>query len=134
MNTRCLRIEEVKDMKLKYFFVILLIVLFSFNVSAAPHILGQLKGMDIDKDGSISLEEFNLNTLNHFRLMDLNDDGIITKDEFFALSNLRFKKIDLNSDAILERREIRKGLKQTKKDRKTNGVGEKKQPKPFIKQ
>ena len=66
--------------------------------------------------------------------MDLNSDGILSKDEFLELNNLRFKKIDLNSDGVLKRREIRKGFKQIKKDRQTDGVREKKQPKPFIKQ
>ena len=95
---------------------------------------GKLKEMDSDKDGSISLEEFNSNTLNRFSLMDLDSDGTLSKDEFLASSNLRFEKMDLNSDGILKRIEIRKGLKQARKDKKTNVVREKKQPKPFIKQ
>ena len=90
--------------------------------------------MDIDKDGSISLVEFNSNTLNRFSLMDLDSDGTLSKDEFLASSNLRFEKMDLNSDGVLKRREIRKGLKQARKDKKTNDVRGKKQPKPFIKQ
>ena len=121
-------------MKFKYFLGPLLIGLLSFKVSTAPDMSGQLDEIDVDKDGSISLEEFNSNTLNRFRLMDLDSDGTLSKDEFLASSNLRFGKMDLNSDGILKRREIRKGLKQARKDKKTNGVREKKQPKPFIKQ
>ena len=90
--------------------------------------------MYIDRDGSVSREEFNSNTLNRFSLMDLDSDGTLSKDEFLASSNLRFEKMDLNSDGVLKRKEIRKGLKQARKDKKTNGVREKKQPKPFIKQ
>ena len=121
-------------MKFKYFLGPLLIGLLSFKVSAASDMSGQLNEIDLDKDGSISLEEFNSNTLKRFRLMDLDSDGTLSKDEFLASSNLRFGKMDLNSDGILKRREIRKGLKQARKDKKTNGVREKKQPKPFIKQ
>ena len=121
-------------MKFKYFLGPLLVGLISFKVGTAPDISGQLNEMDVDKDGSISLEEFNSNTLNRFRLMDLDSDGTLSKDEFLASSNLRFGKMDLNSDGILKRREIRNGLKQARKDKKTNGVREKKQPKPFIKQ
>jgi len=99
-------------MKLKYFLGPLLIGLFSFKVSTAPDMSGQLNEMDLDKDGSISLEEFNSNTLNRFSLMDLDSNGSLSKDEFLASSNLRFGKMDLNSDGILKRREIRKGLKQ----------------------
>ena len=121
-------------MKFKYFLGPLLIGLLSFKVSTAPDISGQFKEMDIDKDGSISLKEFNSNTLNRFRLMDLDSDGTLSKEEFLVESNLRFGEMDLNSDGILKRREIRKSLKQARKDKKTNGVREKKQPKPFIKQ
>ena len=121
-------------MKFKYFLGPLLIGLLSFKVSTAPDISGQFKEMDIDKDGSISLKEFNSNTLNRFRLMDLDSDGTLSKDEFLASSNLRFEKMDLNSDGVLKRREIKKGLKQSRKDKKTNDVREKRQPKPFIKQ
>ena len=42
--------------------------------------------------------------------------------------------MDLNSDGIIKRREVRKGLKQARKDKNTNDVREKKHPKPFIKQ
>ena len=121
-------------MKLKYFFGTLLIVLLSLKVSTASNMSGLLNEMDIDKDGSISHEEFNSNTLNRFSLMDLDSDGSLSKDEFLASSNLRFEKMDLNSDGVLKRREIRKGLKQARKDKKTNDVRGKKQPKPFIKQ
>ena len=121
-------------MKLKYFFGTLLIGLLSLKVSTASNMSGQLNEMDIDKDGSISLEEFNSNTLNRFNLMDLDSDGTLTKEEFLASSNLRFEKMDSNSDGVLKRREINKGLKQARKDKKTNDVREKKQPKPFIKQ
>ena len=66
--------------------------------------------------------------------MDLDSDGSLSKDEFLASSNLRFEKMDLNSDGVLKKTEIRKGLKQARKDKKTNDGREKKQPKPFIKQ
>ena len=121
-------------MKFIYFLGTLLLGVLSFKVSAAPDMSGQLKEMDIDKDGSISLEEFNSNTLNRFRLMDLDSDGTLSKEEFLASSNLRFGEMDLNSDGILKRREVRKSLKQARKDKKTNDIREKKQPKPFIKQ
>ena len=123
-------------MKFIYFSGTLLIGVLSFKVSAAPDMSGQLNEMDIDKDkdGSISLEEFNSNTLNRFSLMDLDSDGTLSKDEFLASSNLRFEKMDLNSDGVLKRREIRKGFKQARKLKKTDDVREKKQPKPFIKQ
>ena len=45
-------------MKFTYFFGTLFIGVLSFKVSTAPDMSGQLKEMDIDKDGSISLEEF----------------------------------------------------------------------------
>ena len=121
-------------MKFTYFFGTLLIGVLSFKVSTAPDMSGQLDEMDVDKDGSISLEEFNSNTLNRFGLMDLDNDGTLSKDEFLASSNLRFEKMDLNSDGVLKRREIRKGLKKARKDKKNNDAREKKQPKPFIKQ
>ena len=121
-------------MKYKYFFGTLLIGLLSLKASTASNMSGKLNEIDVDKDGSISLEEFNSNTLNRFSLMDLDSDGTLTKEEFLVSSNLRFEKMDLNSDGILKRREIRKGLKQARKDKKSNGVREKKQPKPFIKQ
>ena len=121
-------------MKLKYFFGTLLIGLLSLKVSTATNMSGQLNEMDIDRDGSVSFEEFNSNTLNRFSLMDLESDGTLSKDEFLASSNLRFEKMDLNSDGVLNRREIRKSLKQARKVKKTNDVREKKQPKPFIKQ
>ena len=121
-------------MKFIYFLGTLLIVVLSFKISTAPDMSGQLKEMDIDKDGSISLEEFNSTTLNRFRLIDLDSDGTLSKEEFLASSNLRFGEMDLNSDGILKRREIRKSLKQARKDKKTNDIREKKQPKPFIKQ
>ena len=120
-------------MKLKYFIGTLLIGLLSLKVSTASNMSGQLNEMDIDKDGSISLEEFNSNTLNRFSLMDLDSDGTLSKEEFLASSNLRFEKMDLNSDGVLKKREIKKGLKP-RKDKKTNDVIEKSQPKPFIKQ
>ena len=121
-------------MKLKFFFGTLLIGLLSLKVSTASNMSGQLNEMDIDKDESISLEEFNSDTLNHFSLMDLDSDGTLSKEEFLSSSNLRFGEMDLNSDGILKRREIRKSLKQARKDKKTNDIREKKQPKPFIKQ
>ena len=121
-------------MKFNYFLVTLLIGLLSFKVSTAPNVSRQLNGMDTDKDGSISLEEFNSNTLNRFSLMDLDSDGTLSKEEFLASSNLHFGKMDLNSDGLLNRKEIRKGIKKARKDKKINGVKEKKQPKPFIKQ
>ncbi len=121
-------------MKFKIFFGTLLIGLLHLKVCAASNMSGKLNEIDIDKDGSISLEEFNSNTLNRYSLMDLDSDGTLSKDEFLASSNLRFEKMDLNSDGILKRREIRKGLRQARKDKKTRGVREKKQPKPFIKQ
>ncbi len=121
-------------MKLKYFFGTLLIGLLSLKVSTASNKSGQLHEMDIDKDRSISLEEFNSNALNRFSLMDLDSDGTLSKNEFLASSNLWFEKMDLNSDGALETREIRKGLKQARKDKRTYDIREKKQPKPFIKQ
>ena len=121
-------------MKLILFLGTLLIGLLSFKVSTAPDISGQFKEMDIDKDRSISLKEFNSNTLNRFRLMDLDSDGTLSKDEFLVSSNLRFEKMDLNSDGVLKIREIRKGLKQARKDKNTSDIREKKQPKPFLKQ
>ena len=105
-------------MKLKYFLGTLLIGLLSLKVSTASNMSGQLNEMDIDKDGSISLEEFISNTLNRFSLMDLDSDGTLSKDEFLASSNLRFERMDLNSDGVLKRREIRKGLKQAEKIRR----------------
>ena len=66
-------------MKLKYFFGTLLVGLISLKVSTASNMSGQLNQMDFDKDGSISLEEFNSNTLNRFSLMDLDSDGTLTK-------------------------------------------------------
>ena len=113
-------------MKFKDFLGTLLIGLLSLKVSTAPNMSGKLKEMDSDKDGSISLEEFNSNTLNRFSLMDLDSDGTLTKEEFLASSNLRFEKMDLNSDGVLKRREIRKGLKQARKVKKTYDIREKK--------
>ena len=121
-------------MKFKYFLGPLLIGLLSFKVSTAPDFSGQFKEMDIDKDWSISLKEFNSNTLNRFRLMDLDSDGTLSKEEFLASSNLRFGEMDLNSVGILKRREFRKSIKQAKKNKKTSDIREKKQPKPFLKQ
>ena len=89
--------------------------------------------MDLDEDGSITLEEFNSNTLSRFKLMDDNGDGILSKKEFLTPINERFEKIDLNSDGILKRKEIRKALKKFRKDKKEEGVREKSKPKPFIK-
>ena len=79
-------------MKLEYFFGTLLIGLLSLKVSTASNVSGQLNEMDIDKDGSISLEEFNSNTLNRFSLMDLDSDGTLSKDEFLASSNYVLRK------------------------------------------
>ena len=61
-------------MKYKYFFGTLLIGLLSFKLSTASNMSRQVNEMDIDKDGSISFEEFNSNTLNRFSLMDLDND------------------------------------------------------------
>ena len=121
-------------MKFTYFFGTLLIGVLSFKVSTASNMSVQLNEMDIDKDGSISLEEFNSNTLNRFSLMDLDSDGTLSKEEFLASSNLRFGEMDLNSVGILKRREFRKSIKQAKKNKKTSDIREKKQPKPFLKQ
>ena len=121
-------------MKFKYFLTTLLIGLLSLQVSSAPRVLEQIKKMDLDEDGSITLEEFNLNTLSRFRLMDDNGDGILSEKEFLIPNNSRFEKMDLNSDGILKRKEIRKALMQNRKTRENGSKREKKQPKPFIKQ
>ena len=57
-------------MKLKYFLTTLLVGLFSLQVSSLPSNLEQIKKMDTDEDGSITLEEFNSKTLSRFSQMD----------------------------------------------------------------
>ena len=92
----------------------------------------QIKKMDTDQDGTVTLEEFNANTISRFQLMDKNSDGNISEDEFLAPINKRFERMDLNSDGILQRKELRTALKSKKS--KNGKMKEKKQPKPFIKQ
>ncbi len=120
-------------MKYHYLLATLLAGLMSLQVSSAPRMLEQMKKMDLDEDGSITLEEFNSNTLSRFKLMDDNGDGILSKKEFLTPINERFEKIDLNSDGVIKRKEIRKALKKFRKDKKEEGVREKSKPKPFIK-
>ena len=99
---------------------------------AAKQELEQIKKMDTDQDGTVTLEEFNANTTSRFQLMDKNSDGNISEDEYLATINKRFERMDLNSDGILQRKELRKALKSKKS--KNGKMKEKKQPKPFIKQ
>ena len=120
-------------MKFKYLLTMFLAGLLALQVSSAPRMLEQIKKMDIDEDGSITLEEFNSNTLSRFKLMDDNGDGILSKKEFLTPINERFEKMDLNSDGVLKRKEIRKALKKSRKGSKEKGVREKSKSKPFIK-
>ena len=121
-------------MKFKYFLTTLLVGLLSSQVSSIPISLGQIKKMDTDEDGSITLEEFNTNTLSRFSLMDDNGDGMLSEKEFLTPSSSRFERMDLNSDGVLKRKEIRKALKQLRTREDNSLKGKKKQPKPFIKQ
>tara|TARA_X000000368_G_scaffold63991_1_gene45522 strand:- start:666 stop:1031 length:366 start_codon:yes stop_codon:yes gene_type:complete len=121
-------------MKFKYFLTTLLVGLLSSQVSSVPINLGQIKKMDTDEDGSITLEEFNTNTLSRFSLMDDNGDGMLSEKEFLTPSSSRFERMDLNSDGILKRKEIKKALKKLRKRGDNSLQGKKKQPKPFIKQ
>ena len=122
-----------KIMKLQYLLTAFLIWILSSNIYAAPRILDQIKKMDSDRDGSITLEEFNSNSLNRFQLMDTNSDGNISEEEFLAPISARFERMDLNSDGVIQRKELKKALKQSRK-KKQGKMKEKKQPKPFIKQ
>ena len=121
-------------MKLQYLLTAFLIWILSSNIYAAPRILDQIKKMDSDRDGSITLEDFNSNSLNRFQLMDTNSDGNISEEEFLAPTSARFERIDLNSDGVIQRKELKKALKQSRKNKKQGKVKRKKQPKPFIKQ
>ena len=121
-------------MKFKYFLTTLLVGLLSSQVSSVPINLGQIKKMDTDEDGSITLEEFNSKTLSRFSLMDDNGDGMLSEKEFLTPSSSRFERMDLNSDGVLKRKEIRKALKQLRTREDNSLKGKKKQPKPFIKQ
>ena len=123
-----------KIMKLQYLLTAFLIWILSSNIYAAPRILDQIKKMDSDRDGSITLEEFNSNSLNRFQLMDTNSDGNISEEEFLAPISARFERMDLNSDGVIQRKELKKALKQSRKNKKQGKVKEKKKPKPFIKQ
>ncbi len=116
-------------MKLKYILVIFASSLLSLQMVSAPKMVKKIQKMDTDKDGVISLDEFNSNTLLRFKFLDDNDDGILSQEEFLIPSASRFEKLDLNADGKLKRKEILKALKQNR-DKKKN---EKKQPKPFIK-
>ena len=119
-------------MKLKLILSTLLIGLVSLNTYSAPRMFEQIKKIDTDQDGTVTLEEFNANTISRFQLLDKNSDGNISEDEFLATINKRFERMDLNSDGILQRKELRKALKSKKS--KNGKMKEKKQPKPFIKQ
>ena len=121
-------------MKFKYFLTTLLVGLLSSQVSSVPINTGQIKKMDTDEDGSITLEEFNSKTLSRFSLMDDNGDGMLSEKEFLTPSSSRFERMDLNSDGVLKRKEIRKALKQLRTREDNSLKGKKKQPKPFIKQ
>ena len=120
-------------MKLQYLLTAFLIWILSSNIYAAPRILDQIKKMDSDRDGSITLEEFNSNSLDRFVLMDTNSDGNISEKEFLAPISSRFERMDLNSDGVLKKKELKKFLKQSR-NKKQDKMKEKKQPKPFIKQ
>lgn len=105
----------------------------SFSIFSDPRNLDRLKQMDFNKNGEISYEEFNISALERFTLLDANGDGIITEEEFIRPVVERFKKIDSNTDEVLSKKEIRKALKQMRKDKKRNIRNEKKRPQPFIK-
>ncbi len=120
-------------MKLKYILVIFTSSFLSLQMISAPKMVKQIQKMDTDKDGLISLDEFNSNTLLRFKFLDDNGDGNLSQEEFLVPSASRFEKLDLNADGKLKKKEILKALKQNRDKKKREKKKEKKQPKPFIK-
>ena len=114
--------------------VIFAILILSSKGYSAPDNLRQLNLMDLNQNDEITLKEFNLGMQNRFKLLDTNNDGTITEDEFLNPTKLRFNRLDLNSDNVLKKKEIRKAIRKMKRQEKSNQVGKKKKPKPFIKQ
>ena len=59
--------------------------LVSLNTYSAPRMFEQIKKMDTDQDGTVTLEEFNANTKS-FQLMDKKVMGIFQKMSFWPQS------------------------------------------------
>lgn len=124
----------MKFMELNKLIMILVTISTSSLLHSASDNMKQLNDMDLNQNGEITFEEFNLSMLNRFKFMDANNDGTITEEEFIAPIKIRFDGFDLNSDGVLKKKEIRKAIRKMKRNEKSNEFSEKKKPKLFLKQ
>jgi len=73
------------------------------------------KKIDINKDGSISLEELLSGNMERFQKLDSDSDGTLSADEFNARLVAMFSKIDANGDGLINGDEMPKRHKGHRK-------------------
>lgn len=67
---------------------------------------GPLGWADLDRDGTITREEFDQVRSRRFERLDANKDGIVTREEFMAVDAPAFERLDRNKDGKITPEEM----------------------------
>ena len=73
---------------------------------AAQAKMADMKMIDPDSDGTVSLDEAKAAAEQKFAAMDPDKDGTIDKAEYMTLVEAAFKKADTDSDGMLDKKEL----------------------------
>ncbi|MCS6779392.1 MAG: EF-hand domain-containing protein [Geminicoccaceae bacterium] len=67
---------------------------------------GPLGWADLDRDGTITREEFDQVRTRRFDRLDANKDGVVTREEFMAVDAPAFERLDRNKDGKITPEEM----------------------------
>lgn len=59
---------------------------------------GPLAWADLDRDGTITRQEFDEARVKRFERLDTDKDGVVTREEFMAVDAPAFARLDRNKD------------------------------------
>ncbi len=67
---------------------------------------GPLGWADVDRDGTITRQEFDEVRAKRFERLDTNKDGVVTREEFMAVDAPAFERLDRNKDGKITPEEM----------------------------
>ncbi len=67
---------------------------------------GPLGWADVDRDGTITRQEFDEVRAKRFDRLDTNKDGVVTREEFMAIDAPAFARLDRNKDGKITPEEM----------------------------